>query len=179
LIGEPTFALSPKERAMVPIRTILHPTDFSESSGYAFQLACALTRDYGARLVVVHVAEPPLPIYAEGAVLVPPAKTQTESATEKLHSMQAPAGDVRVEHRLLEGAADVEILRATEEIKADLIVMGTHGRTGLSRLVMGSVAESISRKAPCPVLTVRGPLRGLKEKPRPAISESEADVPKR
>jgi nucleotide-binding universal stress UspA family protein len=161
---------------MLPIHTILHPTDFSEASGYAFQLACALTRDYGARLVVLHVVEPPLPIYAEGAVIIPPAMSETKAATQKLQSIQAPTGNVRVEHRLLEGVADVEILRTAEEIKADLIVMGTHGRMGLVRLLMGSVAESVSRKAPCPVLTVRGSLPGLMGKSRSAITESGADA---
>jgi nucleotide-binding universal stress UspA family protein len=65
---------------------------------------------------------------------------------------------LEVRHRLAEGDPAEEILRAAEEEGADLIVMGTHGRGGLSRLLMGSVAEAVMRKALCPVLTVRGPI---------------------
>jgi nucleotide-binding universal stress UspA family protein len=63
---------------MLPIRTVLYPTDFSESSSFVFRLACALARDYGARLVVVHVAEPIVPIYADG-VVIPPRDVDVET----------------------------------------------------------------------------------------------------
>jgi len=74
----------------------------------------------------------------------------------KLERVSAPT-EVRVERQVGEGDSAVEILRAAQDLKADLIVMGTHGRTGLGRLLMGSVAEQVVRKAPCPVLTVRTP----------------------
>jgi quercetin dioxygenase-like cupin family protein len=70
---------------------------------------------------------------------------------------QPPDGDIRVEHRVAEGNASQEILRSAQALKCDLIVMGTHGRTGLDRLLTGSVAEEVLRKAPCPVLVVRMP----------------------
>jgi nucleotide-binding universal stress UspA family protein len=141
---------------MLAIRTILHPTDFSEQSRAAFALACALTRDYGARLVALHVV--PAPNFAYGEGYLPPAPEELlVEAREQLHRLEPPHGNVRAEQRLEQGDAAPEILRVAHEIDADLIVMGTHGRTGLRRLLMGSVAEQIVRKAPCPVLTMTAP----------------------
>jgi len=141
---------------MLAVNTILHPTDFSERSQYAFWLACSLARDYGARLVVLHVAVPAV-VYGEG-VVVPPSPEELRAATqEQLDRLQAPRADVRAERRLAEGDAVEEILRVAKEANADLIVMGTHGRTGLGRLLMGSVAEQVVRRASCPVLTVKAP----------------------
>jgi nucleotide-binding universal stress UspA family protein len=143
---------------MLAIRTILHPTDFSNYSAYAFRLACALARDYGARLVVLHVAMPPVVVYGEG-VLPPEPEGYKERLREQLHKVVSQDPKVPVEHRLVEGDAATEILRLAGDSKCDLIVMGTHGRTGLGRLLMGSVAEQVVRKAPCPVLTVKTPQR--------------------
>jgi nucleotide-binding universal stress UspA family protein len=142
---------------MLAVRSILHPTDFSERSQYALGLACALARDYGARLVVLHVVAVPAVIYAEGAV--PPDSEELRAAARaQLDGLPVPFGNIRVERRLEEGDAVETILRVAQELPADLIVMGTHGRTGLGRLLMGSVAEQIVRKASCPVLTVKTPL---------------------
>jgi nucleotide-binding universal stress UspA family protein len=139
---------------MLTIRTILHPTDFSERSEHAFHLACSLARDHGARVVLLHVVSIPVAAY-EGVVLPPPIEEATEDAKRRLSQME-PAG-IPVEHRVAEGDAAEMILRVAEEVHADLIVMGTHGRTGLGRLLMGSVAEQVVRKAPCPVLTMKAP----------------------
>jgi nucleotide-binding universal stress UspA family protein len=147
-----------QERAMLPLRTILHPTDFSNYSNYAFRLACSLARDYGARLVVLHVAQPPTVVVGEGVMPLPTAIDQ-ERLQEQPHQLRPVDLTMRVEHRLVGGDAAIEVLRVGEEIKCDLIVLGTHGRTGLSRLLMGSVAEQIVRKASCPVLTVKTSLR--------------------
>jgi nucleotide-binding universal stress UspA family protein len=145
-----------KERNMVPIHTVLHPTDFSERSAYALRLACALARDHGAKLVVLHVAAMPVAIYGEGVVLTAPTNYMDQQE-EQLHQLPVPDADIHVERRLVEGDAAAEILRVAHEVNADLIVMGTHGRTGLARLLMGSVAEQVVRKAACPVLTVKTP----------------------
>jgi nucleotide-binding universal stress UspA family protein len=139
---------------MLPIRTILHPTDFSESSDHAFQMACALARDHGASLVVLHVY--PLPI-AHGEVV---ARRQENNGYydelwQKLHGYEAQNLATAVIHRLEEGDAATEILSVADELQCDLIVVGTHGRTGVGRLLMGSVAEQVMRKAPCPVLAVK------------------------
>jgi nucleotide-binding universal stress UspA family protein len=142
---------------MLPIRIILHPTDFSESAGNAFRLACSLARDHGAQLVVLHVAAPQVSGYA-GGVLIPPPEGYLDELRAKLSGLQARDPKVRVEHRLVVGDPASEILRAASEPRCDVIVMGTHGRTGLGRLLMGSVAEQVVRRAPCPVVTVRAPV---------------------
>jgi nucleotide-binding universal stress UspA family protein len=141
---------------MLAIKTILHPTDFSERSDLAFRLACSLARDHGARLIILHVAEPPVPPTPSGIPIVP-AVLDLDSQREQLQRLRPADPKVPVEHRLIVGAAAAEILDVAEASKCDLIVMGTHGRTGLGRLLMGSVAEQVVRKAPCPVLTVKTP----------------------
>jgi nucleotide-binding universal stress UspA family protein len=141
---------------MLPIRTILHPTDFSERSGYAFRLACALARDCGARLLVLHVMPPPLMAYGGGPFPAEPERYE-EHLREKLHQLRPAGPEVAVEHLMAQGEAAEEILRIASDMSCDLIVMGTHGRTGMGRLLMGSVAEWVLRAAPCPVLTVRLP----------------------
>lgn len=140
---------------MLNIRTILHATDYSEHSDFAFRVACSLARDYRAKLVLLHVALRSVTIEGEAAI-APRSEEYFQAEQEKLERVSAPA-EVRVERRVAEGAPAEEILRTAQSVKADLIVMGTHGRTGLSRLLMGSVAEQVVRKAPCPVLTVRTP----------------------
>src|SRR5262245_20142144 len=133
---------------MLPIHTILHPTDFSTYSEHALRFACALARDYGARLVVLHAAVPPTVVYGEGIVPGDPVTAERE-ARDELNRLAVPAG-VRAERRFEEGDAAPTILRAAKELPADLIVLGTHGRTGLARLLMGSVAELVVRRAGCP-----------------------------
>jgi len=143
---------------MAPIHTtILHPTDFSDRSAHALRLACSLARDYGARLVVLHVAEPPPPPYEQGVML--PVSADLDEERADLERLAVPDDDViRVERRFEKGDPAAVTLRVADELHADLIVMGTHGRTGLSRLLMGSVAEKVVRRATCPVLTVKTPL---------------------
>jgi nucleotide-binding universal stress UspA family protein len=142
---------------MLRLRTILHPTDFSERSGYAFQVACALAWDHGARLVVLHVKPPPV-ICRELVPMASESLAVWRALEEQLSKLRSPDPDVSVEHHLTEGDSAAEIVYLAQETHSDLIVMGTQGRTGLDRLLMGSVAEAVLRKAPCPVLTVRGPL---------------------
>jgi nucleotide-binding universal stress UspA family protein len=140
-------------------QTILHPTDFSERSQYAFRLACSLARDHDARLIFLHVWSPPLvPIAAAGPAPVRPEDFSPAPLEEQLRQLKVPDRNIRVEHRLKQGDAASEIVRVAEETQCDLIVLGTHGRTGLKRLVMGSVAEQVLRNASCPVLAVKAPL---------------------
>lgn len=141
---------------MLPIRRILQPTDFSEWSEVAFRLATALARDYGASLIVLHVASNPAMVMADG--IIPPAVDDAkDSLREELQRIQTPDTSVHLIHRLEEGNPASEILRVAQAVGADLIVMGTHGRRGLKRLLMGSVAEQVVRNSPCPVLTVKTP----------------------
>jgi nucleotide-binding universal stress UspA family protein len=142
---------------MLPIRTILHPTDFSGPSADALAVAAALARDHGGRLILLHVMGPPA--FVDGAGLIPldPAMYRDE-LRDKLDQVALRAPGVRIEQRLVQGNATNEILRIARETPCDLIVLGSHGWTGLRRLLMGSVAEEVVRKAPCPVLTVRAAL---------------------
>jgi nucleotide-binding universal stress UspA family protein len=159
---------------MLPIHTILHPTDFSEYSAHAFRLASALARDYGARLIALHVLVPPAVVYGEGMV-VPDAEQQRDEVRAQLEKLQALGGQVRVVPRLVEGAPVAEILRVAQETGADLILMGTHGRTGLRRLLMGSVAEQVVRQAACPVLTVKMPFpEAVPEQDKPVVQPAQA-----
>jgi nucleotide-binding universal stress UspA family protein len=150
---------------MLPIRTVLHPTDFSDRSEFAFRLACSLARDYGARLIVLHVAVPPVAVYGEG-MMAPAPEGNLDELRQQLELLLPRDPRVGVEHRLVEGDAAAEILQAAKDTGSDVIVMGTHGRTGLGRLLLGSVAEQVVRRAACPVVTVKTPLP--RREPHPA-----------
>lgn len=138
---------------MLPIHTILHPTDFSGRSNTALCLACSLARDYGAGLVILHTIPQPIVAYGEG-VIPPDPDAVIREAQEELARLDVPCPGVPVTRRVEEGDPVSVILSVVRETAADLIVMGTHGRTGLGRLLMGSVAEQVVRRATCPVLTV-------------------------
>lgn len=139
------------------IQIVIHPTDFSEQSAHAFRLACWLARDYDARLIVLHVAEPPMTAYGGVMTPPPPPRDYLRLAEDQLRRIQAPGADIRIEHHLESGMPAEVILRFAQEQHCDFLVMGTHGRTGLGRLLMGSVAEKVLRDAPCPVLIVKVP----------------------
>jgi nucleotide-binding universal stress UspA family protein len=139
---------------MKPIRTVLQPTDFSAPSEAALELACSLARVHGARLVIVHVA--PYEVTAGGMMAVPMNPGYYQDALDGLQDrVVGPSPGFPVEIGLREGAPAEEILRAADDLGADLIVMGSHGRTGLGRLLMGSVAEAVMRRADCPVLLAK------------------------
>jgi nucleotide-binding universal stress UspA family protein len=141
---------------MLPIHTVVFATDLSENAQQAFPLACSLARDCGARIVVLYVMPPPLGHEELEARRHP--EEYYQGARNALHKNQAPDHNVRVEHRLGEGDAASVILEVARETGAGVIIMGTHGRTGLGRLLLGSVAEQVLRNAPCPVLTVKLPV---------------------
>ena len=138
---------------MLPIRTIVHPTDLSEQWSLAFELAGALARAYDARLVLLHIAAPAKAVGE--AVLVPVHADNQEELRDTVPQSTEPHADHRVEHRFAQGDAATEILRVAQEERAGLIMMSSHGRNGLGQL--GSVAQQVVRKAPCQVLTVEVP----------------------
>jgi nucleotide-binding universal stress UspA family protein len=142
--------------AAVPIQTILHPTDFSERCEAAFQVACSLAKGHAARVIVVHVPEP-VAAPAGMAPAPPLPEGHRGGLEERLCRFQLSAPEVRVECRVEEGEPASGIVSAAQATGSDLIVMGTHGRTGLGRLLMGSVAENVLRTTPCPVVTVKTP----------------------
>jgi nucleotide-binding universal stress UspA family protein len=157
----PVLALRSPDRAREAegIRVILHPTDFSDRSADALRVARTLARDHGARLVLLHVASNE--ITAEGMVIIPTDPAVYREALDEMRGrLGGPDLKFPVESAVREGDAAAEILRAAGEIPCDLIVMGTHGRRGLGRLLMGSVAEAVLRRALCPVLTIRAALPG-------------------
>jgi universal stress protein A len=143
------------------IRRILHATDFSPASTPALKGAIAMAKANRARLVVVHVMAPPsLALPGEGYVspalyesLERSARGQAQKRLDAVVARARKAG-VRATARLLEGVPHELIARAAR--KADLLVIGTHGRSGLAKLFLGSVAGRLVTVAPCPVLTVRG-----------------------
>jgi nucleotide-binding universal stress UspA family protein len=137
-------------------RTVLCPTDFSPCSKDAFQVAAELARSRAAHLVVLHVV--PVPLKTLGGTQGVPAGTEEIALKEReaqLAALKAPEG-VPMETRLEVGDAVETILRIARETGSELIALGTHGRTGVRRILLGSVAEQVLRRATCPVLTVRG-----------------------
>lgn len=137
-----------------PIRVILHPTDFSARSRPALEMARTLARVHRARLVLQHVA--PAEILTGGAFYAPADLRPEREALNQLRDETANVGlGESVETRFRQGDPAAEILQAATELGCDLIVMGSHGRTGLRRLLMGSVAEVVVRAAPCLTLIVK------------------------
>ncbi len=147
----------------IQIEKILCPVDFSENSEHALQYAVAFAQVHQAELVLVHVMD-----YAAIDVLDYPSafefsaqinEKMQEIAEERLSQLtETKKGEyANVSSRLGTGTPFVEIVSLARDEKIDLIVMGTHGRSGLAHVFMGSVAEKVVRKAPCPVLTVKHP----------------------
>jgi nucleotide-binding universal stress UspA family protein len=141
---------------MKAIKTILHPTDFSQAAMAAFEVACTLASALGARLLLLHVRPMPIKVLPREGIPVPEVADKSEAALRARLDGLAPADStIAVERYLLVGDEAVEIIDTATETGCDLIVMGTHGRSGMTRLLMGSVAEEVSRKAPCAVVTVK------------------------
>jgi nucleotide-binding universal stress UspA family protein len=142
---------------------ILVPTDFSTGAENAALTAVALAAAVGGRVDLVHWYNLPALMTPDGSTFGPTAAQLVEAGEradaalgEALQALRARAGGrVRIEGATRIGSAADEILRIAETGRYDLIVMGTHGRTGIRRLMLGSVAENVLRRAPIPVLTVR------------------------
>ena len=146
---------------MPSIKKILAPIDFSEVSNRSLDYAVDLAAQVKAAVSVIHVYEIPVYAFADGAIITPPevAAELAGRAQKSLDAAVAERSDrgVEISGTLTNGSPREEILRLAKEGNADLIVMGTHGRRGLPRAIMGSVAERVLRTSEIPVLTVRGP----------------------
>ena len=140
--------------------TIIHPTDFSEEAETAERHAAELARRLGAELLLLHVSVE-TPLYAEGAVGMASVKgvyeAQARWAEERLaeHAALLTKNGVPTRWRRRVGLVHDEICNVAREEPADYIVMGTHGRGGIARFMIGSVADRVVRTAPCPVVTIR------------------------
>jgi universal stress protein A len=141
------------------IKTILCGTDFSDGSKLALEYASTLAMAVGAKLLISHVDDvtPGVTIGHVGYGYIPEVDKIAEEQLTVLKQILPTVPGVEYEHRFARGDADVELLRIADEEDVDLIVIGTHGRTGLPRVLMGSIAEAVVRKASCPVLTVKQP----------------------
>lgn len=152
-----------KTNFMLTIRKILFATDFSPPSQHALKYACDLAEKFDSQLHLLHVVQDLMPFMGEPGMLVPNVsnylvelRDSAQRALEELPPKEFSAAGqaIRV---LRTGPPFLEIVRYAKEAGIDLIVLGTHGRSGLKHVLLGSVAENVVRKAPCPVLTVRPP----------------------
>ncbi|SRR6266540_2366825 len=148
---------------MITLKTILVPSDFSECSDAAIRYGLELARRFDAKLHLLHVIQDPAtqPWAAEGlSIPILQAVDQWQKDAQQRLAGSVPAADAgRVTAVAKIATPFQEILGYADEHAVDLIVMGTHGRSGMSHLLLGSIAEKVVRRAPCPVLTVRHPER--------------------
>jgi nucleotide-binding universal stress UspA family protein len=150
---------------VLEIKRILVPTDFSDCSRTAIAYATALAKIYQAKIILLHVVE--TSVYSLDTSLIPPGdpfglREKLVEMTEKEAALLKGRG-FDVEGECVIGLPAIEIIRAVQEKKADLVVMGTHGRTGLSHILLGSTAERVIQRASCPVLTVKAEKKAAEE----------------
>ena len=146
------------------IRSILFPTDFSECGNFALSYAASLARTFNAKIICVNVIEPIVPTVGYSGMTEPlpiaDITDQLEDSAErelpKLAECDECAG-IDVEELVVHGEAASEIVRVAKDHHVDLIVISSHGRTGLGRILFGSTAEAVVRHASCPVLVVKPP----------------------
>lgn len=139
------------------LKRMLVPVDFSDCSKKALQYAVPLARQFGAEIVLVHVVQPyvPVPEMTEVDWELIAAQMRRGGERELGRLRESILDDIRVRTVVRMGRPDLEIVKAADDLGADLILLSTHGRTGLGRVFLGSVAEHVIRFAHCPVLTVR------------------------
>jgi nucleotide-binding universal stress UspA family protein len=149
---------------MLAINVIVVPTDFSNYSLAALDYAVGMAEAYDAKLKVIFVNEPGLKISdmawvgVDERTMSEKQVTDSRRSIEKLVVDRIPV-DVSVDAEILHGNAIHKIIEYASDVNADLIIMATHGRTGVSHVLLGSVAEQVVRKAPCPVLTLKRPVK--------------------
>lgn len=144
---------------MPSIGRILFPTDFSERAQVAWSYAKLMSETFSAQLCLLHVLQEPAAMVPEASIgVAPPAVNLgelTQFAEDALDRLQVdPPGSIG-SRSVRNGPPAAEIVRFAQELEADLIVLGTHGRTGFAHALLGSVAERVVRKAPCAVMTIR------------------------
>jgi nucleotide-binding universal stress UspA family protein len=153
------------------VGTILFPTDFSDCGNYALAYAASLARSFSATIICVHVIEPMVPTVGYTGMTEPLPIADISEQLEDSAGRELPriaeseeCAGLEVEEMIVHGDAASEIVRVAKERQVDLIVISSHGRTGLGRILFGSTAEAVVRHASCPVLVVK-----------PSQDEEEAD----
>jgi len=159
-----TESTEPTGAAALQVRRILLPTDFSGCANYALPYAAAIARAVGATVICVNVVEPIVPAVgytgmAEAMPIAEMSEQMEDSAERELPDVMRceDLRGLRVEEVIGHGDAAAEIVRVADEQEVDLIVISSHGRTGLGRIIFGSTAEAVVRHARCPVLVVKPP----------------------
>ena len=152
---------------MYQINKILVPIDFSDYSKNALKFAIDIAEKFQSKLFLVYVIEPMIypTDFSIGQIAIPAVENDlTLRAEEELKNLvnQEISKRVEAEAIIKSGKPFIEIIETASEIDADLIIIATHGHTGVEHLLFGSTAEKVVRKAPCPVLTLREPLKGFK-----------------
>jgi nucleotide-binding universal stress UspA family protein len=146
---------------MTMFQTLVHPTDFDEPSKEAFRVARSLAHALGARLVVFHVVPPPAVVTQDGRVILDPHNAEPVDLWADYRTLQADTPKVSVQYAVVVGGKAKAKHLLEEKIRelgeGVLLVMGSHGRRGISRLLWGSTAEEVVRECPCPVLVVKAP----------------------
>jgi nucleotide-binding universal stress UspA family protein len=160
------------EDISMEIRQILAPTDFSECSKQAVAYAYELAQTFGAKLVLLHVVEelpPYIGFIPQGQVTAVLKDLERQARLDLAQLLpEAQDGKVEVMYQVVVGTPYLKIIEVAKEVKADLIVIATHGRTGVRHFVMGSVAARVVRTAPCGVLTIRPVAATDKDRTPPA-----------
>lgn len=149
---------------MARFETLLVPHDFSDDAEAALDAAVELARRLGARLHLLHVYQQPVDVLSPYGIAIPPnvGPELRAAAQTRLEKLAERIPDLQVQVHVAEGPPALAIAETAEALAVDLVVMGTHGRTGLRHLLLGSVAERTMRTAPCPVLTVKAPEAGAR-----------------
>ena len=155
-----------KDHATFPVkvRNILLPTDFSDCANFALPYAAGIARATGASLLCVHVVETVVPAVGYSGMSEPLPIADISEQLEESAEREMPrvaeceeCAGLNVEEMIVHGDAATEIVRVARERRVDLIVISSHGRTGLGRILFGSTAEAVVRHATCPVLVVKPP----------------------
>ncbi len=148
------------------INNILAPIDFSDYSKNALKYAVEFAKEFDAKLYLIYVVEPMIypADFSMGQIAIPSTDIDLNTrAEEELKNLAKTINsDLKVETMIRTGKPFVEIIETAKEKDIDLIIIATHGHTGVEHLLFGSTAEKVVRKAPCPVLTLREPIKGFK-----------------
>jgi len=151
------------------IKKILVPIDFSDYSKSALKYAVNFCKDFNAEMILIYVVEPVIypPDFSMGQIAIPSVNAEWDERArqelDKLAKEQIPTG-VTVKSIIKTGKPFIEIIDTAGELDVDLIIIATHGRSGVEHILFGSTAEKVVRKAPCPVLTLREPIKGFNYK---------------